>query len=132
MFGICNEVEAFPEGYFGPSLYPGHAYLTIGGAGRVYWFLFENIPETAYLADKVPRLTKEEEKKLAEKYWDDNLADNVKFGELYSKSICVNTTAIHEHIFDKWHFQRMITIGDSAHKVGTRTFRGTMRRVDPG
>ena len=118
MFGIAKPTKSVRAGLFSPSWYRGHAYLTVTGPGTsLYWFLFETLPETVYYADKIPRYSKEDEKELARKHWDDVVVDDITLGTLYSNSLVTNMTPLHEHVFDKWHFQRIFTIGDAAHKV---------------
>ena len=128
LFGISESIKGIDPDLFSPHMYRDYAYLTVGGPGRVYWFLFENLPKTVYYADEVPRYTKEDQKEMIEKHWSDKVVDDITLGDLYSNSICTNMTPLHEHIFDKWHFQRMIIIGDSAHKVGRKRLRAEPRK----
>jgi len=118
LFGIAKPTKAFSGGRFSPGYYRDRSFLTVQGPeSRVYWFLFENLPETVYYADKIPRYSKADEKEFAEKHWNDVILDDVTLGDLYSNSLFTNMTPLHEHVFDKWHFERIITIGDAAHKV---------------
>ncbi|KAF6803052.1 FAD binding domain-containing protein [Colletotrichum sojae] len=93
------------------------SYLLIGGPdGRVYWFLFVNLGETQYGPD-LPRYTKEDEQALANEHFDDVLGENFTFRDLYDSKISSLLTSLPEYVFKKWHFNRIITIGDAAHKM---------------
>ena len=95
----------------------GWSNLIFGGpGGRVYWFLFERLGKTHY-GDNVPKYTKEDEKELVEKHRDDAITEDVTLGDLYDNSMSVGMTPLHEWMFKQWHFQRIITLGDAAHKV---------------
>lgn len=65
----------------------------------------------------MPRYTKEEEARLLEEHRGDNILQNLTFGDILNKKIISTLTALPEHVFQRWSFQRIITLGDSAHKV---------------
>jgi hypothetical protein len=87
-----------------------------GPQHRVYWFYFFKLPKTAH-GSEIPRFSKEDEAKLLEERADDNILPDLKFRTLFENKITTNMTSLPEHVYDKWHYDRMITIGDSAHKV---------------
>lgn len=100
------------------SLNKGRCHLVVSGPqeGRVYWFLFVSLDKTHY-GPELPTFTKEDEEALANEHLDDKIHDNHTFRDLYSTKISSELTAIPEYVFKKWHFQRIITIGDAAHKA---------------
>lgn len=101
-----------------------------GGPGsRVYWFYFFKLPRRAYGSD-IPRFTKAEEAKLIEEVQDYNILPNLKFRELVKNKISSTMTALPEYVYEKWFFNRLITIGDSSHKVGNNPYG--RRHNNPG
>jgi hypothetical protein len=92
--------------------------LFVGGPLYTYWFMFKTIPKTFY-ADGVPRFTKEDEKEMAEEMGPLTADDKMPFRELYEKRVKSNMTALHEFTWKQWHYGRMVTIGDAAHKVSS-------------
>lgn len=96
--GFCHVVASGPE------------------EGRLFWFLFVNLDKTIY-GPELPEYTKEDEEALANEHLDDKIDDTHTFRDLYSTKIASVLTTIPEYVFKKWHFQRIITIGDSAHKA---------------
>lgn len=94
----------------------GHTYLVIGGMeGTVYFFLFKNLPEPI-TGDKTPRYTVEDAKALARDHRHDVIIDDCTFGQIVDGSVSLGMTPVHEHVFEKWHYGRIITLGDAAHK----------------
>lgn len=49
----------------------------------------------------------------------DRILENMTFSDLYENRIVTTLAPIQTYVFEKWHYQRIITIGDSAHKVST-------------
>lgn len=99
------------------NLNKGYSYLVLSGPQhRVYWFLFVNMGKTHY-GPEPPRFTKEDEEALANQHLDDKISENRTFRDLYSTKISSVLTPLPEYVFKKWHFRRIMTIGDSAHKV---------------
>jgi 2-polyprenyl-6-methoxyphenol hydroxylase-like FAD-dependent oxidoreductase len=93
------------------------SYLVmVGPGGKFYFFLFVRLPVPLYGKD-IPRYTKEDEKKLAEEHASDQITPEVTFGDLYEARTNSTLTPLHEWVFQKWHYNRIITIGDAAHKV---------------
>lgn len=84
---------------------------------RLYWFFFLNLDEPAYGKD-APRFTKDDEARVVRDHLDEPVMPGLKLGDLYCRSEVTVMTALQEHVFKKWHFQRIITFGDAAHKVG--------------
>lgn len=94
-----------------------HSYLIMGGPNRrVYYFLFAKLKEKL-LGDKTPRYSEEDAKALAMKYHDEVVLPDCTFGELVDGQTSMGMTALHEHVFEKWHYGRIITLGDASHKV---------------
>ena len=117
LFGISSPFKEFPAGVHTQVLGNGHSHLIVSGAGgRLYWFLFGNIGSRKYGKD-IPRYTKEDQAQFVEQHKGDPVGEGVTFGDLYGSRIASVLTALEEYVFEKWYFQRIITIGDSAHKV---------------
>lgn len=98
-----------------------HAYLVIAAPkDRVYWFLFDGLPETKYGRD-IPKYSKADEEALVGSRRGDPITKDLTFGDLYDKKIMSTLVPLEEYVFDRWHYKRIVTIGDSAHKVNIST-----------
>ncbi|KAK1710004.1 uncharacterized protein BDZ83DRAFT_757651 [Colletotrichum acutatum] len=82
---------------------------------RLYWFLFTSLDRTC--GKSIPKFTKEDERALAENHFDDQVTETTTFGEIYAHRLHSTLVALEDHVFPQWHFRRIITIGDAAHKV---------------
>ncbi|WXC50617.1 hypothetical protein QX201_010294 [Fusarium graminearum] len=82
---------------------------------RYYWFLFTEANKV-YGKD-IPRYTKEDELQLAEEHFEDQLTETTTFKDLYEHRLQTSLVSIEDHVFPRWHYRRIITIGDAAHKL---------------
>ncbi|KAI0168098.1 FAD binding domain protein [Pestalotiopsis sp. NC0098] len=115
-FGIAQHVPGYANGELNRIWGEDWSGLTISGPeDRVYWFIFDRLPEPKYGSD-IPKYTKEDEAKFAEEFWNKSITDKVTFGQIYSKKSTSTLTPLHEVVWKKWFFERIILLGDSAHK----------------
>ena len=119
IFGISHPTDKFPK-YFGQNVQGrNYSYLVSTGPNhRIYWFLFAKLPETAHgLYERIPRYSEEQRDALAAEHAEDRITDTLTFGELYATRTTATLQALPEVVFKKWYYNRIITIGDAAHKV---------------
>lgn len=105
MYGISNLVPGLREKSSSISvLGQNHSHLLFGGpGGRIYWFLFiKNEKKLHGIEKDIPRrYTKEEEKAVAEQYWNDPIEGDLKFGDLYKSNISAILTPLPEYVCKK-------------------------------
>lgn len=95
----------------------GRSYLVVHAPGhRTYWFLFKAVDKTVRGKD-IPKYSKEEMEGLAQEHFDDKICEDVTFGSLYENRIMSTLVPLEEYVFEKWHYKRVVTIGDASHKV---------------
>ncbi len=87
-----------------------------GPNGRPYWFLFEKLEKTVYY-DSTPRLGKEVEVDMINRLRDVVVVNDVTIGDFYDNSSLTGVLPLFEWTFERWHFQRILTLGDAAHKA---------------
>ncbi|KAJ4411603.1 hypothetical protein N0V91_001388 [Didymella pomorum] len=118
IFGISQPNDKFPK-YSSQNIQgQKYSYLVATGPNdRIYWFLFKKLPDVARgLYDKIPRFTDEQRDALAAEHANDLVSDTLTFGELYATRTTATLQALPEVVFQRWHYDRIITIGDAAHK----------------
>ncbi|PGH28923.1 hypothetical protein GX50_08329 [[Emmonsia] crescens] len=116
VFGISKLSLPIPAGLFSGVLRHNNSYGILGCLDdRVYWFHFFKLHKRVYGAD-IPKYTKEDELRHIKEHTNDILAPGLNFGDLIKGQIVYNMTALPEYTFQQWHYSRIITIGDSAHK----------------
>ncbi|SPO06962.1 related to hydroxylase [Cephalotrichum gorgonifer] len=115
-FGIAQHVPGWVAGEQHLVTGRGRSQLVASGPDdKVYWFMFEKLPETKYDKD-IPKFTKEDEAEFVRRNKDVPITESVTFGDVYGRRISSTLTPLHEVVYKKWFFRRIITLGDSAHK----------------
>lgn len=98
-------------------MYAGRSYLVIHAPGnRTYWCLFKAVDKNLCGKD-IPKYSKQEMEDLAQEHVDDKICEDVTFGDLYRNRTMSTLVPLEEYVFDKWHYKRIVTIGDASHKV---------------
>ncbi|KAI8931125.1 hypothetical protein NX059_011479 [Plenodomus lindquistii] len=117
IFGISKPHAKFPS--FSNRFIMGNkcSYLLSSGPNdRIYWFLFKKLDKTVRGIYKVPRYSEAERDALAAEHANDPMSETLTFGEVYQTHTSATLQALPEVVFAKWHYGRIITIGDAAHK----------------
>lgn len=119
IFGISQPNQKFTK-YSSQNIQgQKYSYLVATGPNhRIYWFLFKKLPDVVRgLHDNIPRFTDEQRDALAAEHAGDLISGTLTFGELYATRTTATLQALPETVFKRWHYNRIITIGDAAHKV---------------
>ena len=120
-FGIAQSVPGWPQGEQSMVLGKGRSQLVVSGPDdRVYWFMFEKLAEIKYGKD-IPRYTHKDEEEFVKRNYNTPITKKVTFGQVYDRRLTSTLTPLHEVVYKKWFFKRVIIIGDSAHKVRSFT-----------
>ena len=110
----------------------GHSSIIISGmGGQIFWFLFEKMDKT-YKAPDIPRFTKEDGRKIAEKRLKSHVTESVLFEEVWNGTSTFDMVPMEEGLFKHQHFGRMAIIGDAAHKVSHVTAFPSVRSTRLG
>ncbi|KAK3370536.1 FAD binding domain protein [Podospora didyma] len=117
LFGISVGVQNWPDDEQTFTNGRGVSFLAVSGpAKRVYWFCFARLAEKK-CGKEIPRYyTKEDEARFMEEHGHRAITESVTFGDIYAKRISSTLTPLHEVVFEKWGFERIVLVGDSAHK----------------
>lgn len=120
IFGISKPIDKYPRETAHTIQGNNMSYLVSAGPGDcIYWFLFKKLEKIHHgLYDKVPRYTDADRDRLAEQHGDDVLIDTtgLTFRDLYENKTTGTLQALPEFAFSKWHYGRILVIGDAAHK----------------
>ncbi|KAL0943432.1 FAD binding domain protein [Colletotrichum truncatum] len=124
IFGISKRPSGLPPLTQQMVQHAGRSYLIVHAPGnRTYWFLFKGIDKTLR-GKEIPRYTKQDLEDLAKEHLDDKIYDDVTFGAIYKNRIMSTLVPLEEYVFDKWHYRRIITIGDASHKIDPLSGQG--------
>lgn len=119
MFGISQLSDPrIPPGSASTAFNHGSSLAVLSGApSRKYFFLNKALPRELK-GNEIPRYTDEDRDALAKEHWNDVLKDGVKLKDLFETKIRAVLVPLENYVFPRWHFGRIMTIGDAAHKVG--------------
>ncbi|OAX79561.1 hypothetical protein ACJ72_06119 [Emergomyces africanus] len=132
VFGISKMSPRVHPGLFAGVIRYKNIYGIVSGLdGRVYWFHFFTLQKRAYGAD-IPRFTKDDEARHIREHENDAIGPNLKLRDLIAGSIAYNMTALPEYTFQQWHYNRILTIGDSAHKFHPIAGHGGTAALETG
>ena len=88
-----------------------------GLEAKLFWFLFfKQIQSSKSL--ELPKFTKQDEIALATANEHVMVTETVSFGEIYANKTKSTITPLPHHVFKRWHWGRIMLLGDSVHKVG--------------
>ncbi|CAK4032108.1 FAD binding domain [Lecanosticta acicola] len=115
-FGIAQHVEGWTAGEQGFTTGDGKSFLVVSGPnGRCYWFLFVRLPDVKR-GKQIPRYTAEDEAAFVRENRKLKIKENLEFGQVYAKRISSALTPLHETVYQKWFYGRILLVGDSVHK----------------
>ncbi|CAG9986543.1 unnamed protein product [Clonostachys byssicola] len=124
VFGISNPCPGVESGAFNSIFRKHQSYIVIGGPkGRVYWFFFFKLP-TRLHGDDIPKYSEQDHDQVLKEAENNNITSSLKFKDLLNKKISSVLVPLQEYVFRQWHYKRIITIGDSAHKMHPITGHG--------
>ncbi|PCD38655.1 hypothetical protein AU210_007122 [Fusarium oxysporum f. sp. radicis-cucumerinum] len=116
IWGISHPTPSIESGSIHVVMGKDHSYSLFTGREKLYWFLYVKNASTMH-GKQVPRYTADDEQQLAEQYFEDRFSETVTFGDVYKNKMVASLTPLHEYQWKRWHFGRIMTIGDACHKV---------------
>jgi len=84
----------------------------------VFWFLFIKLDSKHY-APNIPRFKPSDAENMAVLHKDRKLTEQVVFSDLWTTRVRCTIVALEEGVVGKWHSERTVLLGDSAHKVSS-------------
>ncbi|KAK2736194.1 hypothetical protein FQN57_000868 [Myotisia sp. PD_48] len=123
-FGISASVNGMSIGEQVTMIDDGICLLTFPGKlDRVYWFMMEKLDQK-YSYGSAPRYSLENTVNRCDQLADRKAWKNDRFEEVWRKRVAFSKTALEENLFVRWHFGRIVCIGDSMHKLAPNTGQG--------
>lgn len=110
--GLDGEVPAGANNTLGPK----QAVALIANRDRGYFIFYHMLPRELRGAE-IPQFTPEQRERFAEEHAEDVLQGTYTFSELYRKRVRSVLVPLQDYAFKRWHFGRIICLGDTVHKV---------------
>ena len=97
----------------------GASCLVFTGKGGVtYWFVFTTLDHTVpYNRQSHTRFTAADQEALVAKVGTCKVTEGVTFDDIYAHRRTAVMTPLEEGVVKQWYSQRMVLVGDAAHKV---------------
>ncbi|KAM0324543.1 hypothetical protein ACHAQA_007928 [Verticillium albo-atrum] len=117
IFGISKRPEGLPTTPIQiNAFFKNCNYMMLSAPqDRIYWFLFTESDKTH--GKDIPRFNKEDERQLAKEHFGDQITETTTFKDVYTNGLKTTLVGLEDHVFPRWHYRRILTIGDAAHKV---------------
>lgn len=117
VFGISDAVTFIRPGEQLTTFNNGRSIVSFPGKnGQLFWFLLKKL-EHQYTFPATPRWSQKDAEELAQTYANDQIRNGFLFSEVWSRRQLVGITNLEENVFSTWHWDRIVCIGDSMHKV---------------
>ncbi|GKZ77594.1 hypothetical protein AnigIFM56816_011332 [Aspergillus niger] len=117
VFGISSAIPGLEISEQINGIYDHLSILTIHGRhGRVFWFVIQKL-DRKYVYPDVPRFSDEDAVQLFERVKHVRFWKDICVGDLWKNREVSSMTALEEGVFETWHHERMVLIGDSVHKM---------------
>ncbi|KJZ80337.1 hypothetical protein HIM_00187 [Hirsutella minnesotensis 3608] len=136
IFGISSPIEKLEPGTQLTCYNDGYSILTVVGQnGRVFWFLFLKLEEThIYRGSRNDawRFTSADAEAHCQRLAQEPVWNDVTFGQVWSRCEVYQMTALEEGLFSQWHWDKIVCIGDSMHKVSSSSLWRKGIETEPG
>lgn len=116
IFGISPATLELKEGSCYTVYRKGATVWVLTSSANIFWFVFEDLGDTYPLTYR-PSYHRDDIEEACHSVMHLNLTADVTFGDLFSSKISMQKTTLEEGLADYWHADRMVVIGDAAHKA---------------
>ncbi|KAL2819036.1 hypothetical protein BDW59DRAFT_151644 [Aspergillus cavernicola] len=130
MLGVSELVPGIPRGYMSFGFNKQHSYIVGTGTGdRTYWLLTKNLGKTLYGAE-AGSVTGADQERIAQEYGNELLTPEVRFSDLYQRRKRVIYTPVPEFVYQKWHLDRTIVLGEASYKMSPVLAQGANQAIE--
>ena len=117
VYGISPPVQGIAEGECFSVYRPGATILIFTGLGAaIFWFVFEDLGRESTLSS-TPRYTSDDVDAVCLSVAHLSITPTVSFGDIYAVRSVAMKVPLEEGIAPTWHTNRLVIVGDAAHKV---------------
>ncbi|KAJ9481899.1 hypothetical protein VN97_g11557 [Penicillium thymicola] len=130
IFGISSPIKELVPGEQVNALFDGFTIVTVHGKnGRVYWFVIQKL-DKKYTYPDCPRYMTSDIEVAAEELRSIVFHKDVNFGHLWEARETVSMTVLEENTFETWYHDRLVLLGDSAHKMTPNIGQGANMAIE--
>ncbi|KAF3386931.1 FAD-dependent monooxygenase bik2 [Penicillium rolfsii] len=130
IYGISSAIEGIVEGDCFSVYRPAATILIFTGRnGTIFWFVFEDLGHT-YGLSTTPKYTNDDIDTLCDSIAHLRLSASVSFGDVYARKTVAMKVPLEEGLAPSWHTDRMVIVGDAAHKMVPNAAMGANQAIE--
>ncbi|KAJ5748643.1 uncharacterized protein N7511_010339, partial [Penicillium nucicola] len=130
VFGISKPIPGLETGEHINRYGDKFSVITFHGKdGRVFWFIIHKLDQ-AYVYPNVPRYSPDDAANLCSKLADITILGDICVGDLWKNRVVASMTALEEGLLETWHFNRIVLLGDSVHKMTPNIGQGANTAIE--
>lgn len=120
VFGMSSPIPGLDTGEQVTAFFDGLTIATIHGQnGRLFWFFVKKLDRRYPYAD-MARFSRDDATQFCRQIENVHILNGVYVRDVWNNQVAFSMTALEEGLFETWHDDRMVLIGDSIHKVNNR------------
>ncbi|KAF7585902.1 hypothetical protein BBP40_009884 [Aspergillus hancockii] len=130
VFGTSSPVPGLATG--GQVIETSDGFTTFiihGKGGRIYWFVIKKLAEVFTYPETV-RFTDADAVQTCQQILHLRINDNITFGHVWNRKEASAMTPLEEGMFRTWHYDRIVCIGDSIHKMTPNIGQGANLAIE--
>lgn len=117
IFGLSSPTNDLKEGQIYHAHMPERTLgIVMGQDDNIYWFHFFKLPKK-HLGMDLPRFDEKDVEKLLAEDGHRTINAGTTFNDIWKNKKTHVITALPTHTFERWHYKRIMLLGDAAAKV---------------
>ncbi|KAJ5952967.1 uncharacterized protein N7479_011380 [Penicillium vulpinum] len=130
VFGISHPIPGLRSGEHINRYGDKFCVITFHGKdGRVFWFIIQKL-DHVYNYPNAPRYSPSDAADLCGKLQSVKIWRDITVGDLWETKVVASMTALEEGLFETWHLNRIVLLGDSVHKMTPNIGQGANTAIE--
>ncbi|CAI7619657.1 unnamed protein product [Penicillium palitans] len=130
VFGISKPIHGLETGEHINRYGDQFSVITFHGKdGRVFWFIIQKLDQP-YVYPNVPRYSPNDAAHLCSKLSHVSILGDIRVEDLWRNKLVASMTALEEGLLETWHFNRIVLLGDSVHKMTPNIGQGANTAIE--
>ncbi|KAK1146323.1 hypothetical protein N8T08_003110 [Aspergillus melleus] len=130
LFGMSSPVPGLDAGEQVNAFFDGLTIATIHGKnGRLFWFFIQKL-DRKYPYTDMARFSSDDAAQFCSRIGPVHIRNGVCVRDVWQNREAFSMTFLEEAFFETWHYDRMVLIGDSIHKMTINAGQGANMAIE--